>query len=68
MCWFLLFINFFIIYVIKTALLESDISGTQKPTLPRVFDLQGWDQVHFEEECTVYPKVSLTNIFSDIYF
>ena len=30
-------------------------------------DLQGWDQVQFEYECTEYPKASPNNTFSDIF-
>ena len=37
-------------------------SGTQKPKGPQVLDLQGWNQVHFEEEWSEYRELSLNNL------
>ena len=42
-------INLSIIHFIYTAVLKSDVSGTQKPTPLTVFNLQASDWVHCEE-------------------
>ena len=46
---------------LQTALLKSDVFGTQQVIAPRVLDLQGWDSLQFEEEGSEYSKVSLNN-------
>ena len=43
-------------------------SGTQKPTPPRVLDVQGCDLVHFEEEWSEYLQLSPNNLSSGKFF
>ena len=38
------------LFYVRTALLKSDVSGTEKNKDPQVLDLQGWDYVHIEEK------------------
>ena len=40
---------------ITTALLKNDVSGTQKPSPPTVFNLQASDWVHCDEETGAFP-------------
>ena len=45
-------------FYLSTALLKSNVFGTQKPTPPTVFNLQASDWVHCEEERSVYYQMS----------
>ena len=45
-------------FYLTTALLKSDISGTQMTSLPTVFNLQASNWVHFEEETGAYYQLS----------
>ena len=38
------------LFYVTTALLKSDVSGTEKNKDPKVLDLQGWDYVYIEEK------------------
>ena len=51
------------LFYVTTALLKSDVSGTEKNKDPRVLDLQGRDLVHIEEKGSEYQKMFLNNIF-----
>ena len=55
---FLLVHSIYSFFYLTTALLKSDISGTQQATRPTVFNLQASHWVHCEEETGAYYQLS----------
>ena len=64
-------------FYLITALLKSEVSGTQKPTPPTVFNLQASDWVNCEEETDAFYQLSrftyklyflFLRIFKVVYF
>ena len=56
-------------FYLSTALLKSNVFGTQKPIPPTVFDLQASDWVRCEEKTSAYYRLSrITYKFASFFF